>query len=443
MSRYTRIGRQAAAAMVLVLASCAQATPVVTPPIILASPSPAPVMDTPTPTAEESYPEPLSPEATLATGYPEPTPEPSATALPDPLINGSAYTWKLVAEGLQKPVDLTYAPDGSGRLFVIEQPGLIRIVQAGAVWEEPFLDIRDRININGSERGLLGLAFHPRYAANGFFFVNYTGSGGHTVIARFSVSAGNPNLADPESEVRLLQVKQPFANHNGGGLAFGPDGYLYIALGDGGSGGDPKGNGQSLQTHLGKILRINVDQDDAYSIPSDNPLVGSGRGLLEIWAYGLRNPWRFSFDRLTGDVYIGDVGQGKWEEINFIPAGTPGPFNFGWNLREGLHPYKEEAVYTGPDPLVDPVFEYDHGQGCSVTGGVVYRGQALPEWQGVYLFGDYCRGSVWAARFQQDPAPVVLVMQTGFSISSFGMDEAGEVYLLDHKGGIYRLERAE
>jgi glucose/arabinose dehydrogenase len=263
------------------------------------------------------------------------------------------------------------------------------------------------------------------------------------VIARFSVSASDPNIADPQSEKRLLQVNQPYANHNGGGLAFGPDGYLYIALGDGGSGGDPNGNGQSLQTHLGKILRIDVDQDDPYGIPSDNPLVGSGRGLLEIWAYGLRNPWRFSFDRLTGDVYIGDVGQNKWEEINFIPAGALGPFNFGWNLREGLHSYKEETAYTGPDPLVDPVFEYDHAQGCSVTGGVVYRGQSLPEWEGIYLFGDYCSGSVWAARFQQDPAPVVLVMQTGFSISSFGMDEVGEVYLVDHKGGIYRLEKAE
>ena len=358
---------------------------------------------------------------------------PSVNAIPDP----GSYAWKQVASDLSKPVELTNAGDGSGRLFVVEQAGRILIIQNGAVLPAPFLDITDRVGSQGSEQGLLGLVFHPRYTENGLFYVNYTDQNGNTNIARFHVSA-DPNLADSTTEKRLLYVSQPFSNHNGGSLAFGPDGYLYIGLGDGGSGGDPHGNGQSLKTLLGKILRIDVDHGDPYTIPTDNPFE-TGGGSLEIWAYGLRNPWRFSFDRLTGDFYIADVGQDKYEEIDYLPAGTPGGTDFGWNFREGLHPYK------GNPPsgltLQDPVIEYDHSQGCAVTGGYVYRGVNLPAWQGVYLYGDYCSGKVWGALRNPDGTwQNSLLYETGFSISSFGEDQAGEIYVVDYQGSIYRLE---
>lgn len=366
--------------------------------------------DTPTFTPEPPTPIPLPPDA---------------ITFPDP----NAYQWQLVIGGLTLPVDIQKAGDGSGRLFIVERPGTIRIFQNGQLLPTPFLDITDRVFSAASEQGLLGLAFHPRYEENGLFFVNYIDANENTVIARFRVSS-DPNLADPFSEAQVLYVRQPYWNHNGGVLAFGPDGYLYLGLGDGGSGGDPQGNGQSLNTLLGKVLRIDVDHGDPYTIPPDNPF-GS-----EIWAYGLRNPWRFSFDARTGDLYIGDVGQDEWEEIDIAPAGVGG-LNFGWNYREGGHPYKGEP--PAGVQLVEPIAEYSHGEGCSVTGGVVYRGTALPAWQGIYLYGDYCSGLVWGLLPGGLGGNAQILFDTFFNISTFGQDEAGEIYLANYGGEVYRL----
>ena len=361
---------------------------------------------------------------------PEPTQTPPQSTIPATFPDPAQYSWQPQTGNLRSPVGMAHAGDGTGRLFILEQAGVIRIVQDSELLAEPFMDIRERVGTEGNEQGLLGLAFHPRYEENGFFYVNYTDLNGDTVIARFSVSS-DPNRADPESEMRLLQISQPYANHNGGVLAFGPDGYLYIGTGDGGSGGDPLGNGQSLDTLLGKILRIDVDGGDPYSIPEDNL-------KAEIWAYGLRNPWRFSFDRLTGDLYIGDVGQNAWEEIDFLPAGSPSGANFGWNYREGTHPF------AGSPPegleLIDPVAEYDRSAGISVSGGVVYRGAALPEMDGVYLYGDYGTGRVWGLLRNPDGSwQNQLLFESGANITSFGQDESGEVYLVDRNGFIFKL----
>jgi glucose/arabinose dehydrogenase len=323
-------------------------------------------------------------------------------------------------------------------LFIIEQAGLIQLWKDGALLDQPFLDIRDRVGSDASEQGLLGLAFHPRYTENGYFYVNYTDKNGDTHIARFTAAAQNPDQADPTSEVQLIFQPQPYANHNGGSVVFGPDGYLYLGLGDGGSGGDPQGNAQSTQTLLGKVLRIDVDGGNPYVIPPDNPFAGGG-GLPEIYAYGLRNPWRISFDSLTGDLYIADVGQNQWEEIDFLPAGSTPGANFGWDFREGLHPFEGDSQGQA---LLDPVAEYDHSQGCSVTGGFVYRGSNLPEWQGVYLYGDYCSGRVWGLLRTPDGSwQNELLFETGYNISSFGVDQSGEVYLVDHSGNVYRLAK--
>jgi glucose/arabinose dehydrogenase len=314
-------------------------------------------------------------------------------------------------------------------LFIIEKVGRIRIFQDGQLLDFPYLNITDRVGSGGNEQGLLGLAFHPNYEVNGLFFVNYTDTNGDTVISRFRVT-GDPNVADHTGETVLLRVGQPFRNHNGGVLAFGPDGYLYAGLGDGGSAGDPQGNGQRLDTLLGKILRLDVDSAEPYAIPSDNPFGN------EIWAYGLRNPWRISFDSQTGDLYIGDVGQNQWEEIDYLPAGTPGGVNFGWNYLEGTHPY-EGSPPQGAQ-LVPPVAEYSHGQGCSVTGGYVYRG-AMSEWNGIYLYADYCSGIVWGLiRSDEGWQDQVLFSGVG-RITSFGQDESGEVYLILDSGQILRL----
>jgi glucose/arabinose dehydrogenase len=320
-------------------------------------------------------------------------------------------------------------------VFIVEQVGVIRILQDGQVLDPPFLDLRDRVGAQSNEQGLLGLAFHPDYAANGYFFVNYTDFRGDTHLARFQ-RADDPNRADPGSEMELLTVRQPYPNHNGGGLVFGPEGNLYAGLGDGGSAGDPQGNGQATDTLLGKVLRLDVNVEP-YGIPADNPFVNGG-GRPEIWAYGLRNPWRLAFDGQTGDLYIGDVGQNAWEEINFQPAGAPGGLNYGWVYREGRHPYQGNP--PADLSLVEPVAEYDHGQGCSVTGGVVYRGAELPAWQGVYLYGDYCTGRVWGLLRGADGGfQNAFLFATDARISSFGVDEAGEVYLVDLGGNVYRL----
>ncbi len=353
---------------------------------------------------------------------------------PDP----SLFEWRPLVDGLSSPVGIAHAGDGSHRLFVIEQRGTIRIIQAGVLLPEPFLDIQGRVVDRGNEQGLLGLAFHPHYAANGRFFVNYTGSGGDTVISRFQVST-DPNLADPESEAVLIRIPQPYGNHNGGHLAFGPDGLLYIGTGDGGSAGDPEGNAQNPFSLLGKMLRLDVDYSQPYAIPAGNPYVNGG-GLLEIWALGLRNPWRYSFDRLTGELFIGDVGQNLWEEIDYLPPSHSGGANFGWDFWEGSHPFEGDP----PESLlpVFPIWEYDHASGCSVTGGVVYRG-AFPAWNGVYLYGDFCSGLIWGLlRDQAGAWQNQLLFETGAQITTFGEDEAGEVYFADRRGTVFKLVKS-
>ena len=385
---------------------------------------------------------PIAPEATTtpeillpaATDTQQPTatpvPLPDAVTFPDP----NAYGWMPYVNGLYLPVDIKNAGDGSGRLFVVERPGRIRILIDGLLFQQPFLDITDRVGSSGSEQGLLGLAFHPDYVNNGFFYVNYTDRNGDTVISRFTVGPDS-NLADPGSELVMLRVPQPYANHNGGSVAFGPDGYLYLGLGDGGSQGDPNGNGQSLNELLGKILRIDVNSNLPYAIPPDNPYAGSGEVYQEIWASGLRNPWRISFDPVTGNLYIGDVGQNNWEEIDLAPAGVGG-LNFGWNVYEGNHPYRGSSSAS----FAFPITEYDHSQGCSVTGGIVVRAPSLPAWNGIYLYSDFCTGYVWGLLTQGGSWQSQLLFSTGLAVSTFGVDEAGDVYLADYRSGtVYRL----
>ncbi len=382
------------------------------------------------------------PEATAAPENPSPapveTPDAAGAVPADPASLEIALV--PVVDGLSQPIGITAAGDGSGRLFILEKVGRVRVVKDGVLLEEPFLDLTDRVNSASYEQGLLGLAFHPDYAANGYFFVHYTGSRGEGVIARFAVT-GDPDMADPASEENILTIAQPAPNHNGGHIAFGPDGYLYIGLGDGGAAGDRFGNGQNLQTLLGSMLRIDVDELP-YTIPPDNPFVGDAAALDEIWAYGLRNPWGFSFDRLTGDLYIGDVGQNLYEEINFQPASSFGGENYGWPITEGFHCY--DAVSCDTTGLVMPVAEYDHSRGCSVTGGLVYRGGQFPEMDGVYFFGDFCSGIVWGlARGASGIWQVAVLARSGLQISAFGADENGEIYVLDMQGGgVYQLVSA-
>ena len=345
----------------------------------------------------------------------------------------------VVVEGLDQPLYLTHA--GDGRLFVVEKPGTVRIVQDGRLLAEPFLDIRDRVNASSSERGLLSVAFHPHYMQNGRFFVNYTNRTGDTVVSAFQVTS-DPDRADSASESILLTIPQPYPNHNGGQLQFGPDGYLYIGMGDGGSGGDPQGNGQNPATLLGALLRLDVDQTAngaPYAIPADNPFAGSGSQRPEIWAFGLRNPWRFSFDRATHDLLLADVGQNQWEEVNFVPAGSPGGINFGWNVLEGTHCYTGSTCdQTG---LFPPVYDYRHENGrCSVTGGYVYRGSQFPALTGNYFFGDYCSGEIWRAMPGENGRWTAnLVLATRSSIASFGEDAQGELYVVDINSGIYQI----
>ena len=360
-----------------------------------------------------------------ATAQPLPTAESSITSVSSfPDVND--YEWKLIVGGLKRPVDVQSANDGSGRLFIIEKSGYIRIYENGQLLDAPFLDITDRVNDSGNEMGLLGLAFHPDYEQNGYFYVNYTGGGGNTRLSRFQASE---NSSDSNSENILLLIDQPYPNHNGGALAFGPDSYLYAGLGDGGLAGDPHKNGQNTEALLGKILRIDVNSGDTYSIPSDNPFGN------EVWAYGLRNPWRITFDRGTGDLWIGDVGQGDWEEIDYLPAGAQGGANFGWSIMEGNHGYDGEAQ----PGLLLPAAEYDHNQGgCSVTGGYVYRG-AMPEWQGIYLYGDYCTGTVWGLILSKGQWQSQVMFETDVTITSFGQDESGEIYFASDNGIVYQL----
>ncbi len=323
-------------------------------------------------------------------------------------------------------------------MFILEQPGRIRVVENGTLLQPAFLDIVSQVTSEGNEQGLLGLAFHPGYTENGRFFINYTGRGVDTVVSSWSVSQDR-NVAEPGSETVLLTVDQPAANHNGGHLVFGPDGYLYIGLGDGGGAGDRYGNGQNGQTLLGAMLRLDVDAGEPYAIPDDNPFLGEPAVLDEIWATGLRNPWRYSFDRLTGDLYIADVGQNAWEEVNFQPAASGGGENYGWPIMEGTHCFSGEGC--GSEGLVAPVWEYDHSAGCSVTGGYVYRGRQYPILQGIYVVGDYCSGTIWGlARGAGGTWRSAVLAQTDANLSSFGQDEEAELYLVDRSSGtLYRL----
>lgn len=347
-----------------------------------------------------------------------------------------------VFSGLQLPVFLTHAGDGSGRLFIVEKPG--RILIAAGVEDEPqvFLDIRDRVGAGGNEQGLLGLAFAPDYANSGIFYVNYTDRRGDTVVARFSVGA-DPDQADPESELPVLSVAQPASNHNGGMITFGPDGHLWIGLGDGGGANDRYDNGQNPETLLGAMLRIDVtrDPDAPYTIPADNPYVNDEDVLDEIWALGLRNPWRYSFDARTGDLWIGDVGQNRYEEINFIPAEAlaAGGLNFGWPLLEGNNCFA--VANCNPASYYAPIYEYDHaGNGCSVTGGYVYRGSDFPILDGVYFFSDYCSGRLWALwTTETGETRAELMIGSAGTVSSFGEDEQGELYVVDYRGSISQL----
>jgi glucose/arabinose dehydrogenase len=345
---------------------------------------------------------------------------------------------RAVVDGLERPVSVVNAGDGSGRLFVVQQGGEIRIFDGGRLLAAPFLDLSSIVSCCG-EQGLLGLAFHPSYETNGTFYVDYTDLAGDTRIARYHV-ATDPDVADAGSGMVLLSIDQPFANHNGGQILFGRDGKLWIGTGDGGSAGDPQNNAQNGSSLLGKILRIDVDSAFPYGIPSDNPFLGNAGVRDEIWAIGLRNPWKFTFDRVNGDLFIADVGQGNWEEIDFEPATSLGGRNYGWRKMEGGHCFNP-ANGCNDGSLTLPVLEYSHAEGCSVTGGYRYRGREMPVHDGTYFFGDYCSGRIWAGTV--DPVSGTWtrteVLDSSLSISSFGEDEKGELYVTDLGGTLYRV----
>ena len=329
--------------------------------------------------------------------------------------------------GLTKTVCISNC--GDSRLFITDQSGYIRIVDStGKVITQPFLDIHQRV-VYGGERGLLGLAFHPQYSANGFFYVNYVGNGDSTHISRFTMMAGNPDQADPQSELKLMTIFQPFQNHNGGDLQFGPDGYLYIGLGDGGSGGDPGNRAQNPKEYLGKMLRIDVDHGNPYSIPATNPFYNNPDKLGEIWATGLRNPWRFSFDRKTGDLWIADVGQNAIEEINFQPVTSKGGENYGWRCYEGNNVYNNAGCNMNSE-FTFPVYTYPHGEECSVTGGYVYRGNTSSAFYGHYFFADYCSDRIWTLhKTDQGWVNQEFGRFTGNNFSTFGEDSKGRLYV--------------
>lgn len=366
----------------------------------------------------------------------------TAVAAQETAVDPATVALETVATGFTRPLLVTHAGDGSGRLFVVEQTGAIEIIADGETLPTPFLNVssllsRDVFGGGFTERGLLGLAFDPDYTTSGLFYINYTDVNGNTVIAQYRVSEDDPNTADPDSEVIVLTQTQPYANHNGGHLEFGPDGYLYIAFGDGGAAGDPQNNGQNPATLLGTIARIDVQADGTYLIPDDNPVNHDDSFAPEVWAYGLRNPWRFSFDAETDDLYIADVGQNQWEEINFEPAGSAGGLNYGWNVFEGSARYSQAGK---ADDMVFPVVDYNHAQGISVTGGYVYRGETLPQLDGVYLYGDFGFGTLWSlTRDAAGEWQSAVFMQTSHTVSSFGVNEQNELYLVDYAGSVLKF----
>src|SRR5437773_9870481 len=347
-----------------------------------------------------------------------------------------AVTLRLVASGLTLPVEIAHAGDGSGRLFVVEQGGAIKIIRDGAVLATPFINITAQV-LSGGERGLLGLAFHPQFRANGKFYVYYTRqTDGTIVVSEYQRSAANADVADPATERQLFTVTHPLSNHNGGHMVFGPDGYLYIGIGDGGGGGDQNNNGQNLGVRLGKLLRIDVNAASGFAVPPGNPFVGQAGALPEIWAYGLRNPWKFNFDRASGDLLIADVGQDLWEEVDFQPAGDPGGRNYGWRITEGNHCFNPPSGcnFVG---ITLPIIEYGHSfssGGFAIVGGYVYRGRKSRALRGFYLYGDNVSNHMWAAAANETWTPSSLINGPG-SISTFGEDEAGELYVASLNGG--------
>ena len=402
--------------------------------------------------SQESSPEPQSeepvvatvqsqaPTATMTSPATEP-PSPTDTPVPPESRNWPEIVLVETISGLKRPVDFANAGDGSGRLYVVEQAGLVQLFSDGVKGETPFLDIRDRVDCCG-EKGLLGIAFSPDFATSRAFYVNYTtilpGSL-HTRVSRFYLR-DDAHLADSATEEIILEFHQPWGNHNGGHLVFGPDGYLWIGTGDGGSGGDPQDNGQKGQTLLGKMLRIDVTTptEARYLTPADNPFVGNDEFLDEIWAYGLRNPWRYSFDRETGDLYIADVGQNAWEEVSFQPADSRGGENYGWRITEGLHCFNP-AVGCPTVDLTLPVAVYGRESGQSITGGFVYRGADHPSLQGIYFFADYVSGRIWGLRQVDGFWEARMMLDTSHNVSSFGEDEAGNLYLVDHRGTVLQI----
>ena len=355
------------------------------------------------------------------------------------LVQGRGARLQQVASGLSSPLYLTAPPVDLRRLFIVEQTGAIRIVKDGTLLAVPFLDISAQV-LAGGEQGLLGLAFDPDYITTGRFVVHYTDLAGDTRLSIFQISA-DPDIANAASEQVILTADQPYPNHNGGQIVFGPDGFLYMGLGDGGSQNDPDGRGQSLSDLLGSILRVDVHTGTSYSIPADNPFVGQAGTQPEIWSFGLRNPWRFSFDRATGDLYIADVGQNRFEEVDIAPAnvGSGRGANYGWSVMEGSHCFSGECDQAG---LTLPLFEYGHDQGCSIIGGYVYRGSAIPDLQGLYFFGDYCEGWVRSFRYISGAAIELTdwpSLRPGGLLTSFGEDAAGELYVLSSSGGVFKV----
>lgn len=359
----------------------------------------------------------------------------AVTALSSRSAHGaSGGTLRQIASGLSMPTDVKSA--GDPRLFITEQPGRIRIYNGTTILSTPFLDVSTLVSCC-TERGLLGLVFHPAYASNGFFYVYYTNTSGDIVVARYHVSA-DPNIADPNSASIVLTIPHPGqSNHNGGGMQFGPDGMLYLGVGDGGGSGDPSNNAQNFGVLLSKMLRIDVNARTPYAIPTSNPFVNTAGARGEIWAYGLRNPWRFSFDRSTGDLFVADVGQNLWEEVDFHPAASSGGQNYGWRLMEGTHCY-DPPTNCNPGGLTMPILEYEHLNGdCAVIGGYAYRGQ--PQSVGTYVYGDLCSGHIWAAARDGNRWSFSLLLTAGFQVSAFGMDAAGQVYVADYSHGAIDL----